>query len=171
MKIMKRLILPAMLLLLVSSSIAQTAEAPPNVAAALTVKLVGFAENLSSEGSEVSIYVLGSPDVAAELLKGVGKPVGKAILQTVMSGDGLPETAPTVLFLGDASKLTETTAYTKTNKILSITNQPDLVTEGVTLGVGVGSDNKPKILLNLTSTTEEGISWNPAIMKVARTIK
>lgn len=160
-----------LLVLLSAVSSAQVADAPANVAAALTVKLVGFAENLSETGKEITIHVIGAPDVAAELEKGIGKPVGKATLKGVTSGSGMPASVPTVLFIGDASKLADGIAYTQSNKILSITSKPDLVSKGSTLGVGVGEDGKPKILLNLTSSNEEGINWNPAIMKVAQTIK
>lgn len=55
--------------------------------------------------------------------------------------------------------------------MLTVTNDPGIVSDGATLGVVVGDDGKPKILLNLTSSVEEGVDWNPAIMKVAQTIK
>ena len=48
--------------------------------------------------------------------------------------------------------------------------KPSLSASGVTLGFGV-TGGKPKILLNLTSSVDEACDWNPAIMKVAKTIK
>jgi hypothetical protein len=73
--------------------------------------------------------------------------------------------------VGSAAKLQETVSYTRTQKILSVTAQPELVQRGVTLGVGIGNDGKPKVLLNLSSTVEENLSWNPAVMKIAKTIQ
>jgi len=52
-----------------------------------------------------------------------------------------------------------------------MTGKPDLVKEGVALGIGVGSDGKPKVILNLSATAEENLTWNPAILKMARIIK
>src|SRR3990172_736844 len=149
---------------------AQVTEAPANVAAALVVKILGFEKNIGGSG-DVTIYVLGAADVESELKKGVGKPIGGAVLKEVTSGNGLPGTKPSVLFIGDAAKQAEVTRYCQANKVLSITSIPDLVSKGITLGFGVGDDGKPKILLNLTSSVEEGLDWNPAIMKVAQTIK
>ena len=160
-----------MLLVFVSASFAQVSDAPSSVVAALTIKLAGFAQNVSGTAGDVTVYVLGAPDVAAELQKGVGKPIGKATLSKVESGTDLPATPPSILCVGDASKLDAAISFTQANKVLSVTGLTDLVAKGVTLGIGVGADNKPKILLNLTSSNEEGISWNPAIMKVAKTIK
>ena len=54
--------------------------------------------------------------------------------------------------------------------MLSITGNPDLASKDVSLIVGI-SNGKPKILLNLSSSKGEGIEWNPAILKVAATIK
>ena len=150
---------------------AQTEDAPPNIAAVLTAKLIGFATNISSDGQEISIYVLRAPEVATELEKAIGQPVGKAILKTIESGDFLPENHPSVLFVGEYSDLDSVKAYTHANHVLSITHKPDLVNQGITLGMGLGTDNKPKILLNLNTTQAEKIDWNPAIMKVAVTIK
>ena len=149
---------------------AQVKDAPANIAAAMLVKLVAFEKKVSS-GGDISIYVLGAAEVAAELQKGIGKPIGNATLKSVESGDDLPGNKPSVLYVGNAAKLPAVTKYTHENKILSATGLPDLVSKGVTLGFGVGEDGKPKILLNLTTSVEEGLEWNPAIMKVATTIK
>lgn len=48
---------------------------------------------------------------------------------------------------------------------------PDLASKGVTLSFGIDGDGKPAIKLNLTSTIEENVVWNPAIMKVVTTVK
>lgn len=150
---------------------AQVKEAPANVIAALIVKLAGFEKNISGNAGDITIYVLGAADVANELKKGIGKQIGNATLKSVETGNNLPTNKPAILHVGDASKAQEAIQYTRSNKILSTTGQPNLVTDGVTLGIGVGEDGKPKILLNLTSSVEEGLDWNPAIMKVAKTIK
>lgn len=173
---MKRLFYSSLslsLLLLVTGSApvaAQVQDAPANVAAALIVKLAAFEKNIAS-GGDVTVYVMEAPEVAIELEKGIGQKIGSATLKTVLSGSELPGEKPAILYVGDKSKVEEAIGYTHTNKVLSMTGIPDLVNTGITLGFGVGSDGKPQIKLNLSSTVAEGLSWNPAIMKVAKTVK
>lgn len=144
---------------------AQVNEAPAPIAAALLVKVIGFEKNISA--SDISIYVFGSGDIANELKK----VIGQANIKNVQSGNRLPSSKPSILFVANDGKVDAATKYTQDNKVLSATNIPDLVSKGVTLGFGVGNDNKPKILLNVTSSAKEGLDWNPAIMKVAQIIK
>jgi hypothetical protein len=145
---------------------AEVKEAPASIAAAMLVKVMSFEKTVGSK-SEVSIYVIGSEDVASELKKGIGK----ANIKNVEVGPELPANVPSVLFVADASKLDAAMAFTHKNKILSVTGMPELVSKGITLGFGVGDDSKPKILLNLSASVEEGLDWNPAILKIAKTIQ
>ncbi len=167
MKFIKHKFLLTVSLLVVFNGLltAQVNEAPAPIAAALLVKVIGFEKNISA--GDITIYVLGSGSMASELKK----VIGQANIKSVQSGNSLPSSKPSILFVTDDGKTDVTTKYTQENKVLSATNIPDLVSKGVTLGFGVGSDNKPKILLNVTSSAEEGLDWNPAIMKVAQIIK
>jgi hypothetical protein len=143
--------------------------APAALQAALFLKLLAFNKNISASGA-ITIYVVGSPDFAAEMKKAEGKPVGGATIGKVVEGTGVPSEKPSVIYIGSESSLAQILAYTKGNKILSITGIPDLVSKNVTLAVGT-SEGKPKIMLNLSSSKDEGVDWNPAILKVAATIK
>lgn len=144
-------------------------EAPFPLQAALFLKLLAFDKNISSGGS-VTIHVVDAPEFAAEMKKAEGKPIGSAKLEKVTAGDNLPSEKPSVIYIGSSGKLSDVLKYTKENKVISITGNPDLVSKDVTLAVGT-SGGKPKIMLNLSSTKDEGIEWNPAILKVAATIK
>lgn len=150
---------------------AQSEEAPSNVTAALIVKLIVFEKNLSGSEEDITIYVMGAPDVAKEFKKGIGKKVGKATLKNVVEGKGLPDAKPSIFYVGNGSKLKEAIKYTRSNKIPSVTGLPQLVREGVSLGIGISKDGKPEIFLNLSSSAEEELNWNPAIMKIAKIIK
>ena len=130
------------------------------------MKLLAFYTNLGS--NPFTIHVIGNPDVAKELKGMVGKTAGKATLNAVTEGDGPPGGEAQVIYIGKDVK--ELTSYTQANKVLSITGTPDFVTKGVTLGVGI-ENKKPRIFLNLSSSKSEEINWNPAILKVAKTIK
>lgn len=143
--------------------------APAPLQAALFLKLLAFDKNIASGGT-ITIYVVGATEFAAEMKKTEGKPVGTATLGKVIEGDGVPSEKPSVIYIGTEAKLSDILAYTKANKILSITGNPSLVSKNVSLLVGI-SEGKPKIMLNLSSSKDEGIDWNPAILKVAATMK
>lgn len=149
---------------------AQMKNAPPSIVAAMVVKVIPFEKNLSNS-TDISIYVLDAPEVARELEKAIGVSVGSATLKTVESGKALPSARPSLIYCDAVSRLPEVLAYSQGNKILSTTGHPDLVNQGVTLGFGIGDDNKPKIVLNLNSSLEEGLDWNPAILKIAKIVK
>ena len=143
--------------------------APAKIQAALFLKLFGFNKGLSA-GGDISVHVVGSPEFAAALQKAVGESIGRARISSVTQGKSLPSKKPTVVYLGDASKTDEIIEYTRADKILSITGLPDQVPKGITLGVGILGD-KPRIILNVSSSKEEGIDWNPALLKIASVIK
>ncbi|MCZ6677982.1 MAG: YfiR/HmsC family protein [Candidatus Poribacteria bacterium] len=146
---------------------AASKDAPPKIVAVLIVKLIAFDKKIGGSAKDLTIYVMGAPNVAKALEKGIGKKIGKATLKNVVQGDGLPENKPDVFYVGDASKVDEASNYTRSNKVLSVTGIVELIPKGISLGMGVGDDGKPKILLNLTAAKSEGIDWNPAILKVA----
>lgn len=145
---------------------AHAQKAPPELQAALFVKLLAYYTNLG--GDSFTIHVVGAPEVA-ESLKGMkGKKVGKATLADVSEGDGPPSNGAKVIYVGKAVKAI--TGYSQANKVLTITGDPTYVNDGVTLGIKI-EGGKPKILLNLSSTKAEDVNWNPAILKVASTIE
>jgi len=143
--------------------------APVNIQTSLFLKLLVFNKDISQD-DKVSVYVIGNPDFAAEMKKEIGTKIGKATLSDVAEGVNLPSQKPSVIYLGDISKLDEIIRYTRENKLLSITGIPDLVSKGISLGVGI-SDGKPKVLLNMSASKEEDIPWNPAILKISTIFK
>ncbi len=143
--------------------------ASPKIQAAIFLKLLAFSKDLDSAG-DISVHVIGSPEFADEMKKSVGREIGKSKIVSVEETSELPSRKPSVLYIGDPAKLEEIIAYTRSSKVLSITGLPDLVTKGVTLGIGV-ADGKPKILLNVSASEKEGVVWNPAIMKISTLIK
>ena len=106
-----------------------------------------------------------------ELEKGIGVAIGQSRLSAVLSGNRLPSEKPSILFVGGGARPEEAVAYARSHKVLSVTANPEWIARGVNLGVGVGNDGKPKVLLNLTATVEENCNWNPAIMKLAKTVR
>ena len=170
MNALKKLLLPCVLFLVYSRADAQLKKAPADVAAVMLIKVADFEKNIS-DGRDISIYVIDAPDVAVELRKAIGKPIGKSVLRSVESDSKLPASAPSILYVGSASKVNEAIGYTRANKILSATGNPDWVERGISLGFGVGDDGKPKILINSEGSKEENLEWNPALLKIAKLVQ
>ena len=139
--------------------------APAELQAAMILKLVRYYNNLQDK--EFRIHVMGAPGVARQLRIQLGRKFGKAKLKGVTSSSKLPKGEVDILYVG--VNVEEATEFTQGNKILSITGKMELVEAGVTLGVGMENE-KPKIMLNLRSSKAEGAEWNPAILRLARTI-
>ena len=148
-----------------SSPLVAQDKAPAKLQAALLLKILAFYTNLGDK--PFTIHVVGAPDIAKELKALVGKTAGKATLNAVNEGSGAPGSPAEVVYVG--SDPAGITAYTQSNKVLSVTGIPSFVNDGVTLGIGI-ENKKPKIILNLSSSKAEEINWNPAILKVAATI-
>ncbi|MBI2428979.1 MAG: YfiR family protein, partial [Ignavibacteriales bacterium] len=55
-------------------------------------------------------------------------------------------------------------------KMLSMTGVPEYVDDGVSLGVGVKGDS-PEIIINLTSSREEGSEFSSKVLGVARIVQ
>ncbi len=151
----------------VNLSYAQS-EAPTNLSVSLMIKLLGLNKSLKGD---IKIYVVGNDAVTNELKKNVGNSIVSALIVGVDGGNDVPAGKYDIVFLSNPGKLNAVKNYAKQHKALTITNIPQLAYSGITLGFGVGDDKKQLIFLNLSSSSEQGMEWNPAIMKVAQTIK
>jgi len=143
--------------------------APADIQASLFIKIFLFNNHLN-KGRDIVIHVVDSPAFAAEIRKSVGQKIGASRIAAVNEGGTLPSEKPSVIYLGNPAGFEEVIRYTQKNKILSITGIPDLVTKGITLGIGV-LEKKPKILFNLASSEQEGMDWNPVILKISTLVK
>ena len=155
----------------VGQTYTQTAETPADIVAPLLVKLAGFEKNISGSGKDLSIYIMGSPSMYEEMGDKIGSKIGNSTIANVMSGADLPIIQPAILYLGNPAKAEEAIKYTQSKMILSVTGIPDLVSQGITLGIGNNEGDKPSVLLNMTSSKEEKLVWNPAILKIAKTVE
>lgn len=145
----------------------ETQIAPVPVQAALCIKLLPFNTALSGD---IVLHVMDSPELALEVKKAVGKPIGKGVLKSVTEGNELPTTPPSAIIVTTSTMVASVVKYCRSKKVLSIAGDPALVKDGVALGIGVSS-GKPSVLLNITASKEEGDEWNPALFKIALTVK
>ncbi len=142
---------------------------PEKLQAALFVKLLVMSREINS-GEDLSIYVVNAPEAAAELRKAVGLSIGKSVLRAVYEGKGFPSFRPSVLYIGENTDTEELIRYCRKNGVLSVTGEPGLVEQGVTLGVCMDGE-KPGILLNVTASKAENITWNPTLLKISKLYK
>lgn len=145
-------------------------QAPNDVAVALLVKVLSFEKRLSIT-DEITIFVMDNHELAQAFLEAKGQKIGRGTIAEIITGSQLPRRKPSIICIGANVNIDDVKKYTRENEVMSITILPDMVDEGVSLGVGVGEDNKPKILLNLSASKEEGLEWNTAIMKSAKVVK
>jgi len=162
-------VLAAIVLVLFIDSVGEAKDAPPDVASALIVKLLAMEKSLSA-GGEVSIHVIGSPALAEAFSKAAGIAIGAAKLGKVTGGDGLPSYKPSVICVADAGKVSTVMEYTRREKVASVTCLQQAVSSGISLGVGIGDDGKPEVLINMAASKAEGLNWNLAILKVAKSV-
>ncbi len=142
-----------------------TSGVPAKLQVALILKLLPFNKNLSGD---ISIHVINAPEVASELKAAIGKSFGSFKLAKVTEGDN-PEAGSKVVYINDSKGVSNGTSFSKKNKATTVTGDPDLASSGISLGIGL-EDGKPKVLLNLSASKDEGIDWNPAILKIASTL-
>ncbi len=142
---------------------------PVKIQVAFFLKILAFNNDIN-KGNDISIYVINSPVFAEEMKKSLGARVGKSKIAAVTEGSDLPTQKPSVIYVGDSTGLDKIIKYARSNKVLSMTGSTDIVAKGVTLGIG-STGGKPKILMNVSASKEEGVSWNPVMLKISVIIK
>jgi hypothetical protein len=126
-------------------------------------------------GGEIVVGVIGSRSAARSFQALKGEPIDRHSLihvVEVIEYDKLPPVskAPTFLFAGADADPHEVMRYTREKHLLSVTTVAEHVIKGITLGIGV-EENRPRILLNLTGSKAEQMSWDPKILKISRTVE
>jgi hypothetical protein len=143
---------------------AQVGPAPVKMQAAVFLKLLAFHKGLAASDG-VTVHVVGDSGFAAELSRGIGRPIGTSTLKEVTSGAGRPERKPSVLYIGDARQADALLKYTHDNDVLSITGIPELRQKGVTLTVCIRAGTL-KVYFDAEGSAEEGAAWESGLFKV-----
>lgn len=155
--------------------VAQAQTVDVELASKIIVKIMMLDQDLQKKtGGKLEIGVIGSPQAVAAFTKLKGSAIDKdasVSITEVIAYDSMPPSAkPTLIFVGEGADPAVVTKYTRGNQILSVTNVASFVERGVTLGIEM-ENNKPKVLLNLTSSESEGLNWDPKILKISRTVR
>jgi len=160
----------AILLILVTSMFAQYTPADASQVSQMVSMACVFEKNISSQ-TECNIYVYNSPDIQKAIQSFKGQKLGNATLKSLTSGSTLPNSKPDIILIGNEANFSEILSYCNDNDVLSLTNIPELVKQGVTLGMGIDGSGTPKLLINPDGVAEQGKNFNPAIMKMAKVFK
>ena len=153
------------------TTITKAAEAPPDMASGLIMQMLTFEKSLMATGGDLTIHVIGSSAIADELRKSIGSSIAKCKLTVVTSSNDVPTEKVSVLVIADSKKVDKAIEYTRAKQIISITNNPDLVKKGISLGIGMNDTGGQSLLLNMTASKAEGLNWKPAILKIAKAVK
>ena len=145
------------------------------LASKIILKIMMLDQDLQKKtGGRIQIGVIGSPQAVAAFTKLKGSAIDKEStfsIATVVAYDAMPPSEkPTFIFVGEGADPAIVTKYTRGNGVLSVTNVSSFVEKGVTLGIEM-ENNKPKVLLNLTSSESEGLNWDPKILKISKTVR
>ncbi len=145
------------------------------LASKIILKIMMLDQDLQKKtGGKIQIGVIGSPQAVAAFTKLKGSAIDKESafsIAGVVAYDAMPPSEkPTFIFVGEGADPVLVTKYTRGNGVLSVTNVASFVEKGVTLGIEM-ENNKPKVLLNLTSSESENLNWDPKILKISKTVR
>lgn len=163
----------ALVSLLAAGGAARADSVPPALVCNIVLRVLAMDTGLPARSSgKLIITVIGDDEIYETFAKLRGTKVGgKVVLADVVRGDsGSDPGASAVLFAGAGADPAKVTAISRSKRILTVTNVPNYVVEGVTLGIGIEA-GKPKVLLNLSSAAEEKIEFKPQLLKLARTMR
>lgn len=150
---------------------AEEPEAPAFMVSGLVLQMLTFEKTLMATNGDVSIHVIGSSAVADELKKSIGSSIANCKLTSVTSSNDVPTEKVSVLVIADTKKAEKAIAYTRAQHIISITNKPELVKKGVSLGIGMNDTGGQSLTVNMAASKAEGLNWKPAILKIAKAVK
>ncbi len=144
---------------------AMASDLPDHVQAVLILKILA-AEQKISDQPQVSIYVKDAPLIAAELKKLVGQKIGLGVLAKVEAGINVPSEKFSSIYVGSKKDIEKTIEYTSSQDVLSLTDDETLVSKGISVGMSA-EGGRPKFILNLTASKNEGLEWKPSILNIA----
>lgn len=169
-------VLLACALVLTSASSAAADDIDAGLASKIILKILLMDKDLESKTkNKIVVGVIGSDSAykAFSSLKGQLIDQSRAfVVEKVIRYSAPPDNGqhPTLIFVGSTADPEAVLSFTRSRKILSATNVPSFVEKGVTVGVTV-ENNRPRVLLNLVGSEQEGLNWNPKILKIAKTVR
>ena len=141
---------------------------PPRMQAVLLSKTIAFERNILKK-EEVHILVLNAEPVADVLKKMVGK---KNLVIPIISVDTIIDTTKSydVAYVNSIEDLNRVIPMAESTGTIIASGNREVVNKGAALGFLLEAE-RPKIVLNITTSSKYSLMWKPAMFKVARTIR
>ncbi len=139
-------------------------ELPANLQVVLLSKLIPF-EKALSEKPKLTIFVINNQDVyqAFNLLKAKQR---NQQLGIIKYGTGLPSQGYDIVYLDGQINLSDALIYSLKHLSLLVTNDIDMVKQGITLGLSV-KNGRPMFYLNKKSSDAIGLVWDETVLDIA----
>lgn len=188
---MKRALAALLLLVAVALPAAAQSRVPADRMVAILSRALAYDRNLAARaGQTVVVAVLYAPNdptsarvgdevrsafKGLEKLKLQGKPfqvLAAPYTGIAATGDLVEKNGVDALFLGPGldADLAAISAYARGRKLTTMTGEDTYLQKGVALGVLV-EEGKPRIVVNLNASREEGASFSSELMQLAKVIK
>jgi hypothetical protein len=165
----KGLVLVCIILGCSFSSFSQNISVPENIQAALLTKVLKYNPQISKHNKIKILVVYNNNSLLDkdEFIKGLGSSMDvKAILPTELNNN--ISNSHVVYFMSGIHGFSKICGD---NGVLSVTGTTKFVEQGeISLGFGV-ENNKPQILVNLTSLDMEGQSFSSDILRIGKIFK
>lgn len=138
-------------------------ELPSSLQVILISKLLVHEEQFGQK-KKLSVYVINNEEIyqAFNKLNDVNTNNG-VYFSEIGSGKELPQKHYDLVYLNETKLLPKAKDYVRRHRTALITGLPELVKQGITLGTGT-IDGKPKFYLNITTSNQAGLSWQPKIL-------
>nr|WP_239031211.1 YfiR/HmsC family protein [Pseudoalteromonas sp. MMG024] len=162
-KKLKRLFVLSLVLFSLST-FSMASELPANLQVVLLSKLMPYEKALSVK-PKLSIFVINDQAVyqAFNLLKAKQR---NEQLGDIKFGNTLPNKAYDIIYLDSQVNLSDALIYSLKFNSLLVTNEIDLVKQGITLGLSV-KNGRPMFFLNKKSSDATGLSWDKTVLDIA----
>jgi hypothetical protein len=180
-----------LVLFLISPLTGEEIPVPLDLQAKLLLKILTFDRNLEKRAdSAVVVGIVYNPEdtdskkVKSEFSKALGKYSDKKVKGLPVSQIGLKYSSwanllnnirsynVSVLYVtsGNSDNLEEILKASRADSVLTVTGVLKYVEEGVSIGIGL-KENKPQIMVNLSSAEAEGTDFSSQLLRLAKVIE
>lgn len=178
MKTQKHLLVLRVLLIFLVSFIISTVysqeytKLPSKIQIAFMMRIFEFNKTILNANKDISIHFINDDYMYEEFSKLIGiKIKGKVIKKVTQStDDSLPSYIPSIIYVGNSQNMDSIKEFTQKNKILSVTGNPELIKNGLTVSIVVHSGT-PNVIFNSISSEKESMEWDNKMSEISTIIK
>ena len=172
-------------MVMVAGKSAYSQEIPSKLQAAIFLKVLSYDSSISAKkGNKITIFIVTDRKTITKkqsLVSGFEMLVGRRIGSKTISVKSIDATEATsvspndsILYLDAASAAETVTAILSVavaKKIATLGGSEALAKKGVAVGLGVGADGKPKIIINLNASKKQGMKLSSRVLGLAKLVQ